>query len=528
MEKLDTTRFTWIVNEYFGRDRLFSSLSAWSLGEVLRHTPNRCVRLVRTEGESLVVKWFYHRGLSGILKTLFAGTPAARQWKALVAARQTGLPSACAIALGEEKGILRRESLLAVQFLENTVVLTDALFGRRRLGGKLRWQLVREVAALVRKAHDLGFYPRDLHAGNILIKLNETGVEAYLIDLQGVAEGRSLKPRKRWKNLAVFHGGCTEASRTERLRFLKHYLSHPAPLPFDLRRLTAELERKAMRHRNFIWQRRQRRCVEENRDFARVQAPPFIGFALKAYWDNGLSSLRREPEQFLQGPDARVIKDSKTTTVAVSGDAAERFYIKRYNYQGVAYAAKDFFRSSRARRTWIAANSLEMRGIPVARPLLYLERRRLGILLESYILTQALAGVMLRDIFRRYDGAGYRIEEKRLLLRALARFLKKMHRNGVAHRDLKGSNFIVQETAGGGYDFHIVDFDGIHLGPVSWYRRTKNLTRLAEECRRHSCFTQSDRLRFLKSYLGAKEAKAWKTVWRAIAKRSRGRVVSSN
>ncbi|MGH7846180.1 MAG: lipopolysaccharide kinase InaA family protein [Candidatus Binatia bacterium] len=527
MENVETTRFTWVVNESFGRDQLFAFLSAWSSGQILRRTPNRCVRLVHADAGALVVKRFYHPGIRGVLKALLAGTPAARQWKALVAARQTGLPSPCAIALGEEKGIFRGESLLAVQFLKNTEVLAEALLDQR-LGAKRRRELVHEVAALVRKAHDLGFYLPDLHAKNILIKLNGAHVEAYLIDLQGVSERRSLEPAKRWKNLAVFHGGCTEASQTERLRFLKHYLSQPAPLPFDLRRLTAELDAKGRRHRNFIWQRRQTRCVRENRDFVRVQAPPFCGFARKACWDNGLSSLLREPGPFLRGPGTRLVKDSKTTTVAVAGETPARFYIKRYNYQGVAYAAKDFFRSSRARRTWIAANSLEMRGIPVARPLLYLERRRLGFLLESYILTQAIAGVMLRDIFRRYDAAGYRIGEKRTLLGELARFLKKMHRNGVAHRDLKGTNFMVQETAGENYDFHIVDFDGIRLGPLSWHRRIKNLARLGEECHRHCCFTYGDRLRFLKVYLGAEEAKAWKTVWRTIAKRSRRRVVSAN
>ena len=528
MEKLDATRFTWIVSDKVGRDQLFAFLSAWSVGEVLRRTPNRCVRLVRAEGGSLIVKWFHHRGVMGVLRALFAGTPAARQWKALVGARQAGLPSPSGIALGEQKGIFRRESLLAVQFLDNTEALADALWGPKRVAGKRRREVVREVAALVRKAHDRGFYLRDLHARNILIKLNGAGVEAYLIDLQSFSERRSLKPGKRWKNLAVFHGGCTEASQTERLCFLKHYLSQPAPFSFDLRTLAAELDAKGMRHRSFIWQSRQRRCVRENRDFVRVQTPPFSGFARRACWDNGLSSLLREPEAFLRGPDTRLVKDSKTTTVAVAGEPPARFYIKRYNYQGAAYATKDFFRSSRARRTWIAANSLEMRGIPVARPLLYLERRRLGLLLDSYILTQAIAGVMLRDIFRRYDAAGYRIGEKRTLLGDLARFLKKMHRNGVAHRDLKGTNFMVQETAAGSYYFHIVDFDGIRLGPLSSYRRIKNLARLGEECHRHSCFTYGDRLRFLKTYLGAKEAKAWKTVWRTIAKRSRGRVVSSN
>jgi hypothetical protein len=90
-----------------------------------------------------------------------------------------------------------------------------------------------------------------------------------------------------------------------------------------------------------------------------------------------------KPNRVLELPGTDVVKDSKTTTVGLNHDLPQNFYIKRYNYQGLAYAAKDFFRYSRARRTWIAANSLHMRGIPVALPLAYLERRRCGILLEA-------------------------------------------------------------------------------------------------------------------------------------------------
>jgi tRNA A-37 threonylcarbamoyl transferase component Bud32 len=48
--------------------------------------------------------------------------------------------------------------------------------------------------------------------------------------------------------------------------------------------------------------------------------------------------------------------------------------------------------------------------------------------------------------------------------RALARLINKLHRTGVAHRDLKATNFIVRGSQAVGYKLYIVDFDGIDLG----------------------------------------------------------------
>ncbi|HWP59736.1 MAG TPA: lipopolysaccharide kinase InaA family protein [Candidatus Acidoferrales bacterium] len=199
-------------------------------------------------------------------------------------------------------------------------------------------------------------------------------------------------------------------------------------------------------------------------------------------------------------------------------DLRRRFYIKRYNYQGLGYAIKDLFRSSRARRTWLAANSLHMRGIFVALPLAYLERRRFGFLLESYILTAAVDGEPLRDILRRYRDFGYPLSEKRTLLGALARVVKRLHESGVACRDLKASNLVVDKSESGSFRFHIVDFDGVYFGRVGWRRRMKNLARLAEEAARYRCFTRADRLRFLVNYLGS-PARDWKRAWKQVASR---------
>ena len=519
MTQVDAKGFAWRVDESIRRDQLLRCLSDWSEGRVLRRTPRRCVKLVTSDGRSLVVKHFYHGGPGQILKALFRGTPAAAEWRALREAMAAGVPTCQPLGCGEKGEVLARESVLVTQALENVVSLRDCLSGPNRVVGRLRWQVLSKVAALVRKAHDLGFYLRDLHTGNILVRLSAGGVEAYLVDLQGRSKGRSLYPQERWKNLAQLHGGSTEASRTDGLRFLRWYLSQPTLLDCSLRAVIRELESKGLRHRHVLWQKRQKRCVRENRDFVRVKTAAFFGFARREYWNEDFVRLVGKPERVLELPGTGIVKDSKTTTVGLNRDLPQNFYIKRYNYQGLAYAAKDLFRYSRVRRTWIAANGLHMRGIPVALPLAYLERRRRGILLESYILTKAKSGEILRDIFRRYDQSGHRFQEKRVLLESLARLIKKLHLTGVAHRDLKASNLIVRDARAGGYKLYIVDFDGIDLGVFSRRKRVKNLARLAQECRRHTCFTRSDRLRFLTAYLGARDKNSWKRLWSRVRSR---------
>jgi tRNA A-37 threonylcarbamoyl transferase component Bud32 len=514
--QVDAKGFAWRVDESIAMDQLLNSLSDWSEGKVLRRTPKRCVKLVTSGGRSLVVKHFYHGVPGQILKALFRGTPAAAEWTALREALAAGVPTCQPLGWGEKGEVLARESVLVTRALENVVSLRDCLSGPNRVAGRLRWQVLGKVAALVRKAHDRGFYLRDLHAGNILVRLSAAGVEAYLVDLQGHSKGRSLSLRERWKDLARFHGGSTEASHSDGLRFLRCYLSQPTLLDCSLRPVIRELESRGLRHRHMVWQKRQKRCVRDNRDFVRVKTAAFFGFARREYWNEDFVRLVGKPERVLELPGTGVVKDSKTTTVGLNRDLPQNFYIKRYNYQGLAYAAKDLFRYSRARRTWIAANSLHMRGIPVALPLAYLERRRRGILLESYILTKAKSGEALRDIFRRYDKSGYRFQEKRMLLETLARMIRKLHRNGVVHRDLKASNLIVCGARAGGYKLHIVDFDGIDLGVFSRRKRIKNLARLAQECQRHTCFTRSDRLRFLTAYLGARDKNSWKWLWSRV------------
>lgn len=511
--KVAINGFSWLVSEGDREGLLVAARVGWGGGQVLRMTPHR--RVVRVEGRAypLLVKHFRSRGVLAFLKGVLRGSPALREWRALHEAQRRGLPIPRPVAIGQRGRVLRRESLLVTEALEGTIPLGDYLFRADRPGGSGRWEAIRQVATLLRKAHDLGLYLPDLHVGNILIRPSEGTVVPFLIDLQRVRYLPSLTPEMRWRNLAILHGGCIEASRSERLRFLKAYLDAPPPFPSDLRRLTAQLDRAGRRHRFHLWRARERRCLAENREFVRVRAGGFSGVVRRDRWDGALQDLLRAPQHLLTQPGARLVKDSRTTTVGVIPFPGGALYVKRYNYQGFGYALKDLCRSSRARRVWIAAHSLRMRGIPVPLPVAYLERRRFRALVESYLLTETLQGDRMTDLLDRFVPPGPSFHEKRCLIREVALFLRWMHERGVAHRDLKGPNILVREGGPGRYHLSLVDLDGVQLGLVSRRRRVKNVARLARAFARHPALTRTDHLRFLKAYLGPSEGRKWREFW---------------
>jgi hypothetical protein len=85
------------------------------------------------------------------------------------------------------------------------------------------------------------------------------------------------------------------------------------------------------------------------------------------------------------------------------------------------------------------------------------------------------------------------------LLRSSADWLRRLHRLGVYHGDLKGVNVLVSGTRGR-FAFHLIDTDRCLFsdGPVGPRRRVKNLSQLAASIPR--CVTRTDRLRWYRRY----------------------------
>jgi tRNA A-37 threonylcarbamoyl transferase component Bud32 len=478
--------------------------------EILRYTPRR--RVLYAPGRpALLIKQYFQTGLFELAKSFFRGPPALREWRALREAEARGLPVPKALALGTRRDGAARASFLATEFIPQAVSLEDLL--RDALSWPERRQIISQTALLIRRMHDAGFFHRDLHPGNLLARPGEREFELFLLDLQRTDVDPFNAQAKRWRDLACLHGGVVAASRSERLRFLTGYLSvSPGPVA-DHRQLVGRLERDGRRRRLRVWESRAKRCLAENREFAKAAIGGLAGSLRRGAWNDELKAALARPGGILA--NAEIVKGSPTTTVGILSFAGQRAFVKRYNYQGAAYALKDLFRPARARRGWKAGNSCHLRGIAVALPLGYFERRRGRVLRESYVITAALEGEELSQLLARRRGD---VRFKRALIAELARWLRRIHDRGITHRDLKGENIIAQERDHGRYEFSIVDFDGIVCRRASPRIRAKNIARLVRAVAANVPITSTDRLRFVASYLRRGEASLRRKVYRTVAK----------
>lgn len=500
---------SWLVAEDFQPEPLFASRTGWSHGKLIRATPHRRVLQVEGRSHTLLVKHFVHSGIRAGLKATLRGPPAWREWKALREAQQRGLPLPKPLALGWRGRIWKRESFLVTDFIEQAIPLSHYLFGPDRPVGAARRRAFQGVAKLVRRAHESGFYQPDLHADNILVRPSQPKLGFFLIDFQRVIFRSSLSSRNRWRNLSVLNGGCTDASLVDRLRFLKSYLSSSPPMIVDLRKLVVRLERAGWKHRLHLWRSRGKRCLAENRDFLKIGVGEFSGFARRASWSEDFQGWIDGFGQFVGS--AEWVQDFPAVSIPQAHGVTLR--VQKYRCRGFGQGLRNLIYSSAARRAWMGASQLQMRGIPVVLPIAYLEKRRLGTFPEGYVVAKDVSRVLLSDFFADFLRKGLSIGEKRRLLSDFARLVGRMHRRGATYSDLKASKFAAHEDSKGNNDVRVVDFDGLYLGAISRRVKIKNLAALAKESCRYTGFTSGDRLRFLKTYLGRKYGKNWKAVW---------------
>jgi tRNA A-37 threonylcarbamoyl transferase component Bud32 len=462
----------------------------------------------------LLVKIFESRGVWARVKPLLRHSAASREWVVSREAYRRQAPVPQPLAFGEERGgRLAKRSVLVSEGLEG-VPLSD--FYWVAPAPEEKRILIAEVGRAIRRVHDAGLLQPDLHAGNLFFC---PGKGIFLLDLQRGRLGPPLSVSERLRNLAVLAGSFDGLlSRTDRLRFWQAYAAEQLFRGGERKSLWARLQVLEHRYRRRAWRAKDRRCLRESRMFSVFDGGGFRGFCQRRQMLPGLRELLTAPHSLVDGTGCLVLKDSRTTKVARCRPWpwGPEVFAKRYKYQGVAHGLKGLLRPSRSRQAWIAANALVARGIATARPLAYLERRRFGVLQDSYLITAVAEGVQLQEWSLRFATPGAPFVEKRQLLGEVASLVRRLHDKGVSHRDLKGQNILVQEEGPGRHRAILLDLDGVRFGRVGRGRRSRDLARLAWSFRHHPAVTRADRLRFLFAYLGSSGKPGWKRLWRAV------------
>lgn len=398
-----------------------------SPGQTVKESPVKLVTRHEVEGRVFYVKRYRHAA-AGLrpLKFLFKPAQSRREWRLAQELVRRGVPIVRHLAHGER---------WTWGGLAESVLITEGFDGPPL--DEAQCPDLAAVLRFVEQMHERGVLQRDLHPGNVLVG-RQTG-ELRLVDLHGIELKASVAAEERDTNLA----------------FLRMFL--PVPVSPEIQRRSEAMRREYLAYRS-------RRCLKHNREFAPMRFGR-LRWRVRHPWLNpALEEVLRAPDAFLS-ETARLLKNGRASTVGL-GDG---FVLKRYNlrWNKPQNLFKDCFRHSKARRAFRKAYHLELVGVPTARPIATADVRRLGVLLRSYLVMEAIAE---GNDLAQWPG------DPAQALRAAADLIARLHNEGFGHRDLKETNLIFDRQG----RLFLIDLEGLDFeGTVALSRARSDLARFA-------------------------------------------------
>lgn len=504
--------------------------------QVVKDGAHRTVYRVDLPERTLFLKHNRCRHWTTVVGHLLRASSSRREWQKTRELERRHIPTAAPVAVGEQRRGLVLDNYFVSEGIPGAQSLEDYAIGTlptldASLRCKRRSALLAAVARLAAAAHLSGVFHTDLHAGNILIADAESTAEPeprlYLIDLPNVQFSGPLGwPRSRDSLVMLASGWLNRLSRVDRWRFWKAYLAARPDLQLDVREAAAETERCTLEYARRILHRRDKRAVNTNRDFYKIERRGGVAHAVTSLAADELKALMDDPQRLLRRHRHEPVKLSHSSVVVeaelpVAG-APTRVAYKRLRVKTWWKRLLGVFRSGRAVSSWRMGHALLTRGIATARPLAVFQPPKSLRRQESYSITAWIPGAKNLHLYL-WELAGRSPVQRRRrthqCAESLGRLLGRMHAWHVSHDDLKACNLVAVDRAEG-VDTFLIDLDGVKiLRRLSADRRARDLARLAASIDMHGWLSRTVRLRFLRAYLaelGDRNVE-WKRTWRDTA-----------
>jgi Lipopolysaccharide kinase (Kdo/WaaP) family len=534
---------------------------------IVKQGPHRVVYRVDLGGEIVYVKHHRVPDVRAWLRQLVRPSKARTEYNRAVAVAARGVSTVEPLAVGERQTLWGTgDSYIVTGSLDDTVTLNSFLATQlvpmpppRR--ARVRQSLARALGQFVARLHDAGICHNDLHAANLLVRLDAADEpRLFLIDLNAVHVGRPLGWRASLENLVLFtRWFVPRVSWADRMRFWRAYFqarglgvwSAGVRSPRRHFALARILEQRALASTLAFWKHRDQRTLACNRYYRRLRAAGVTGHAVSDLDLSAVAHLLTDPDAPFRRQGACLLKDSRSSTVAefdlTTANGVRRVIWKRFRVTRWSEPWKALLRRSAALHSWQFGHGFRERCLPTARPLLVLHRVRAGLKHEGYLLTEKIEQAIDIHGFLAHLvelPAKKRVARLHWCIDAVARAVRRLHGCNLSQRDLKAANILVtraEQQPSSPYQpvpaelpqtplpsylpmpasaVWFVDLAGVRLhARLGRSRRVQNLARLNASFLQSRTLTRTDRLRFLRAYLlwNLRGRRSWKRWWRAIA-----------
>ncbi|MBN1943815.1 MAG: hypothetical protein JW849_11030 [Phycisphaerae bacterium] len=496
---------------------------------IVKQNVSRTVYRGVMEGREVYLKHYHGRSWDHRLRRALGFSDAVHEFRLAMYLQSRGVPTAPPLAARCDK---EAEWLLTRAVTPAEPV--DAWHERQlRLGPQGQANIRRCAAAmgeLIGRMHRAGVIHDDLHCGNVLVRTDGPDVQLVLMDLHRASRRRRLSRRRKAVNLAhLFHDRRHFTTRTDRLRFLAHYIPAGGE-GGSLRGWLYLIEQFARRHTRRQYAQRARRTRGWNRYFAPLRLSDgwrgHVVLASKRHmggsraaevvfaredWEKALHDV----DALFSDPRAEVVKNSRSTHLVRRrlrvGEHEVDVFLKRQK-PGWRKILVDCLRPSRPLRAFRLGHALLARRIATALPLAALERRKGPFLRDSLLITETVPAPHLYDFMDtwlsvppRGDTPLSEPQQRQLaqeVLWQLGRMLQQLHDNRFSHRDLKATNLRVRWSSGERPEVVLLDLDGMRrVLSMTMRRKLRGLMRLNVSLLQCPVVNHAGRLRMLLGYL---------------------------
>ena len=463
-----------------------------AVGTLVKDRPYRQVWRFEHEGKAYYLKFYprdgvdehFHR-LRDLFRRLTRGSAAVLEFMRLQALQRAGVPAphAVAVLVGFQLNQQTGDAVI-MQAIEPAQPL-DAYLNEFELRGERapnHRDLSRQVRELVQQLARNRLGHEDLHLGNFLLCEGKV----YLLDGYAVRKGMRAQDIYMLAQSATPFATLTDLLRGWELLVGGRVMPRRNPLSPRLRR-------------GFL-----QRIAGDNRYFGRIEFRDFRGVFFRSAkfakrwsqassltitqedWDRELPKLWEQIER----DELQVLKRSRSGDVLAGeltlGGRRLEVVVKRPRKRYWWRYINELPRRSRSWRTWVKAWNLIARNLPTAWPLLVMEKRRLGYIVDSISIFERVPGPTLRRVELDALESG----QREMLFRRAGRILRMIDNTGLSHFDAKASNWIVRADEKLGPSPVPIDADAVR------FRRWPALgvRRLLRSMKEHEQYTPQDSL----------------------------------